>query len=174
MDSQQIELIGRNRLVNELLEAGLEVARPERDHGIDLIVYAEQPTFVAMPIQMKAASKESFNVDRKYEKTPNLLLVFIWNLRNGEEPATYALTYREAETVAETMGWTKTPSWNTGGKHGTKARGYGTRNPSSRLMELLKPFRMTPEKWREKITAAVHRQEGVSRPEEVMAVDVAP
>jgi hypothetical protein len=39
MDTQLTELIGRNWLVNELLRAGLEVATPLRDRGIDLIAY---------------------------------------------------------------------------------------------------------------------------------------
>ena len=41
MDSQQIELLGRHRLVEELLRAGLEVALPLRDHGVDLIAYRD-------------------------------------------------------------------------------------------------------------------------------------
>ena len=39
VDSQLIEIIGRNRLINELLRGGLEVATPLRDRGIDLIAY---------------------------------------------------------------------------------------------------------------------------------------
>ena len=34
-DSQVIELLGRNLLVAELLQAGLEVALPIRDRGLD-------------------------------------------------------------------------------------------------------------------------------------------
>ena len=41
VDSQVIELLGRNRLVSELLRAGLEVAIPARDRGIDLIAYLD-------------------------------------------------------------------------------------------------------------------------------------
>lgn len=36
VDTQLVELAGRNWLASELLRAGLEVARPERDRGIDL------------------------------------------------------------------------------------------------------------------------------------------
>lgn len=60
MDTQTLEIIGRNRLVNELLQAGLEIATPLRDRGIDLIAYLDihkdATSFVASPIQMKAAS----------------------------------------------------------------------------------------------------------------------
>src|SRR5205085_571466 len=61
-DGQIVELRGRNWLVGELLRAGLEVARPERDRGIDLIAYADLDAtgrFVARPIQMKAATGRS-------------------------------------------------------------------------------------------------------------------
>ena len=42
MDTQVVELIGRQYLIAELLVcAGLEVATPIRDPGIDLIAYAD-------------------------------------------------------------------------------------------------------------------------------------
>jgi len=54
MDSQTIEILGRNRLVDELLVAGLEVATLLRDRGIDLIAYvdlaADASKFAAVPI----------------------------------------------------------------------------------------------------------------------------
>ncbi|HEY2342877.1 MAG TPA: hypothetical protein VGH90_07605 [Chthoniobacteraceae bacterium] len=66
-DSQKVGLLGRNRLVDELLRANLEVAFPIRDRGIDLIAYADLSTsvtrYVARPIQMKAAWAESFVID---------------------------------------------------------------------------------------------------------------
>src|SRR5438876_7603876 len=41
VDTQIVELIGRHHLTAELLRAGLEVATPVRDRGIDLIAYAD-------------------------------------------------------------------------------------------------------------------------------------
>ena len=68
MDTQTIEILGRNRLVNELLVAGLEVAMPLRDRGIDLIAYVDLAAavskFAAVPIQMKAASERAFSIER--------------------------------------------------------------------------------------------------------------
>ena len=58
-DPQLVELRGRNWLTSQLLQAGLEVARPERDRGIDLIAYRdidEKQQFLAYPIQMKLCS----------------------------------------------------------------------------------------------------------------------
>jgi len=82
MDSQTIELVGRSQLTSELLRAGLEVALPLRDRGIDLVAYADTgdgvTAFTAVPIQMKAASERSFSIDRKYDKFPNLLHAYVW------------------------------------------------------------------------------------------------
>lgn len=42
LDSQTVEIIGRNRLIHDLLLAQLEIALPLRDRGIDLIAYKDQ------------------------------------------------------------------------------------------------------------------------------------
>ena len=42
LDTQSIEILGRNRLINELIGAGIEVAQPLRDRGIDLIAYLDR------------------------------------------------------------------------------------------------------------------------------------
>jgi hypothetical protein len=67
LDTQLVELAGRNWLASELLRAGVEIARPERDRGIDLIAYVDiderVERFVARPIQMKAATGAVFSLD---------------------------------------------------------------------------------------------------------------
>jgi len=77
-DSQVVELLGRNRLIEELLLAGLEVALPMRDRGIDLIAYADLAarveSFAACPIQMKASSEAAFGLHSKYGRVRNLSL----------------------------------------------------------------------------------------------------
>ena len=111
MDSQVVEILGRNKLVEELIRAGLEVSVPVRDRGIDLIAYADLFTnvqaFVARPIQMKAASNRSFGLDRKFAKFPNLLIAYVWHLDRAEAVATFALTYEEALVARGqlTSGW---------------------------------------------------------------------
>lgn len=147
-DTQIIELMGRNKLVNALLEAGLEVARPERDRGIDMIVYldiAKNKTFVARPIQMKAASRKSFGLDEKYKRINALLLVYVWHTHGGKDLEIYVLTYKEAFSVAKKMGYTETEFWR-------QKRRYSTSSPSQRLCELLEEYKMTSQKWKEKIT----------------------
>ena len=148
MDTQVIEILGRNRLVDELLLAGLEVALPERDRGIDLIAYVDlvdsAASFAAVPIQMKAASARSFVVDKKYERISNLVMAFVWGLQDPDHAQTFALTHNESVAVATEMGWTATPSWERGK--------YSTSAPSSKLCQLLQPYRMSPSAWRAKIS----------------------
>jgi hypothetical protein len=147
-DSQTVEIIGRNFLVSLLARDGLEVARPERDRGVDLIAYLDLDEsgggFTACPIQMKAATNESFSLMRKYEKFPQLLLVHIWHVHEPDNACSFALNYDEAFSVAETMGWTKTTSW-------IDRDGYSTTRPSKRLMKLLEPHRMEVGSWKRKV-----------------------
>ncbi|MGB3542438.1 hypothetical protein [Rubrivirga sp.] len=154
MDSQVVELLGRHCLADELLMAGLEVAYPARDRGIDVIAYADLDAqsgrFVACPIRMKASSGRRFGVHQKYEKFPNLVLAFVWNLCSPDEAETYALTYPEPVGVAKATGWTRTSSWIEKGGYSSK--------PSARLLELLEPYRMTPGQWREKVIALTSRE----------------
>src|SRR5689334_7125323 len=89
LDSQQVEILGCNRIKAALIEAGLEVATPERDNGIDLIVYrwsAEAAQFDACPVQIKAARDFSFGIDAKYERIPGLVMAFVVGVR-GEAHA---------------------------------------------------------------------------------------
>ena len=80
LDSQQVEILGRNLVKASLIEAGVEVATPERDNGIDLLAYRwnQNALFVTYPIQIKAASAFSFGMDRKYAKIPRLHSVGPW------------------------------------------------------------------------------------------------
>lgn len=148
MDSQIVEILGRNQLVGELLRAGLEVSVPVRDRGIDVIAYADLfttvPAFVARPIQMKASSNRSFGLDRKYARFPNLLIAYVWHLDRSEDVVTFALTYDEACRVLQEMGYANTTSWERGN--------YVNNEPGVELRRLLEPYRMTPGKWRERIT----------------------
>ena len=147
LDSQQISLIGRNLLVGELLHDGLEVARPERDRGVDLVAYVDihetGGPFIACPIQLKVGTDAAFAVDRKYERFPSLLIAYLWHLFEPAEFVSYCLTYPEAVAVAESMGWTSTASWAKGS--------YTPNNPSARLLDLLSPHRMGAGRWVEKI-----------------------
>lgn len=149
MDSQSVEIIGRNYLVSVLVSDGLEVARPERDRGVDLIAYLdldEAGRFVACPIQMKAATTASFSLHCKYERIAQLLLVYVWYANDPGQACAYALRYDEAKSIADQMGWTRTESWRRGG--------YSTTRPPRRLQTLLAPYRMGAGHWLRKVQEA--------------------
>jgi len=155
-DSQLTELIGRHFLIAQLVAGGLEVAVPVRDRGVDLIAYldlsAETKKFVSCPIQMKASQEARFGLDRKYEKIAGLLIAFVWHVEDPSKACVYALTYDEALSLLERGGHTKTASW-------TIKNAYSVPNPGESWLENLKPFKMTPARWRARIEAVVGKQD---------------
>lgn len=161
VDSQIIELLGRQRLIGDLLRDGLEVAVPVRDRGVDLIAYADLSKqvarFASSPIQMKAATMSAFCVDQKYERIVDLILAYVWHLEEPGKAVTYALPYAAAVQVAEKMGWAKTASW----QHG----GYTTTKPSKLLLDLLQEYRMSPGRWWELVVGQKTSAEPVLAPD---------
>lgn len=99
--------------------------------------------FVGCPIQLKAALRSCFSIDKKYEKFPNLILAYLWNVESQIEHVTFALTYAEAVSVADAMGYTGTASWSRGL--------YSVTKPGPRLARLLEPCRMSPPTWWKKV-----------------------
>jgi|SRR5581483_2011981 len=150
-DSQLTELSGRHFLIAQLVAGGLEVAVPVRDRGVDLIAYldlsAETKRFVSCPIQMKASQEARFGLDRKYEKIAGLLIAFVWHVEDPSRACVYALTYQEAFSLLEKRGHTKTASW-------TEKNGYSVPNPGEAWLKDLQAYRMTPDRWRERIESA--------------------
>jgi hypothetical protein len=142
-DPQIVELLGRQRLIAELLCDGLEVAIPTRDRGVDLIAYADLSKqvarFASRPIQMKAASERIFSVDQKYARISDLIVAYVWHLAGGHAAVTFALPYADVVKIAEEMRWTMTESWSKGR--------YVTMSPSDRLVTLLEPYRMSKGRW---------------------------
>jgi hypothetical protein len=146
-DKQRVEILGRNRLIDELMRDNVEVAVPLRDRGIDLIAYLDiadgLQSYVARPIQMKAAWSRAFAIQRKYAKFHDLIIAYVWNLGAAADAVTYALSYAEAVNIAERLGWTRTNSWQRGE--------YVSNTPSQALVELLEPFKMRAGSWQERL-----------------------
>jgi hypothetical protein len=144
LDTQATEILGRNALVNELVRAGLEVALPIRDRGVDLIIYSDRPdatqNFSAIAIQMKAASKKSFSINIKFARTAQLLIVYVWEIATNN-PRSFAVTYPQALKIATDCKFTETKAWLKGGS-------YVVGMPSKKLEKMLSEFEMTPESWR--------------------------
>jgi hypothetical protein len=146
-DSQLTEVFGKNLLISHLVSAGFEVAQPVRDRGVDLVVYKDgedAQNYVPCLIQLKASSHESFSLDKKYERFPHLLIAYVWNVQTPAQSNVYALTFNEALQVMEKKGYSKTDSWKNGGY-------YFVRNAGAKLKEILEPYKMTTERWREKL-----------------------
>lgn len=149
MDSQQTEILGRNLLITELVRAGVEVALPLRDHGVDLLAYVDideqekgagsKTKFTAVPIQMKAATATNFSLNKKYERLANLLLVYVWHV-GDDKPEFFALTYAQALSVAHASGWTTTASWGKGA--------YATTRVGKDIRVRLEPYRMYRDRWK--------------------------
>jgi hypothetical protein len=148
MDDQLLELCGKHRLTENLLGAGLEVAFPARDRGIDLIAYADTDRrlerFVAAPIQMKAATATCFSVDKKYSKFHEMLIAYVWNVSEPANTQIYVLTQQEAVDIATEMKYTATESW--------LGRGvYVVTRPGRKLVDRIRPHEASRAKWEEKI-----------------------
>jgi len=64
MDTQTVEIIGRNYLISQLVRDGLEVARPQCDSGVDLIAYLDPDEtgggLLACPILGQAERHDNF------------------------------------------------------------------------------------------------------------------
>lgn len=146
-DSQLVEIAGKHLLISRLVAAGFEVAEPLRDKGIDLIVYRDEKSFHARPVQMKASTQESFSLDRKYGKFSDLLIAYVWNVNAGDKGDVYLLTFEQALKVMDAKGYSKTDSW-------TKNGYYFVRNAGKELKDLLKPYRMQTQNLRQKILVA--------------------
>jgi len=154
-DTQLTELAGRFALISQLTGDGLEVALPIRDRGVDLIAYAEldeqDSPFAACPIQLKVTNGRRFELDRKYERVANLLLVYIWDMKDASKSRTYALTYAEALEVMRKKGFTETLSWKRGR--------YSVASPGTDLLKMLEQYRMRPKGWRSRILSAAKQKE---------------
>lgn len=140
MDTQQIEIIGRNFLVSLLISDGVEVAMPLRDRGIDVIAFqdiSEKGEFQAIPVQLKAFSKRGFGVYKKYEKFPGMLIAYLWHASEPLKSELYILSYDQALVIADEFGWTRTNSWMDKGN-------YITSNPSAALTQALAPYQYSP------------------------------
>ena len=144
-DTQITELAGLQCLISQLLKGRVEIATPLRDRGIDLIAFLDRedmPGFYACPIQLKANEEARFGLDKKYEHTPNLLMVYAWYVSN-DSPQLYALTYSEAEALLSKRGHTKKPTWT--------VKGTWSLRVNDPWLRMLSPYRMQPDKWRKKI-----------------------
>lgn len=150
LDTEGISIVAQNRLIEQLVQAGVDVAVPARRHGFDLIAYLvprdRSEHFGACPIRMKAAPGKAFGIDNTFESVANLLNVFVWGV-GSESTSIFALTNRELSAVADQLGYSLSPAFQKGL--------YPQQQTSKNLTEALEPFRMSVDSWRAKIASCV-------------------
>ncbi len=140
LDTQQVEIIGRNLLLSCCIADGIEVAQPIRDRGVDLIIFddiAEYTKFNSLPVQLKASSNRSFSINQKYARIPDLLMAYVWFSNDPVNARLYIMTYNDVLEISRSIGWLDTNSWLEGG-------GYSTQSPSKRLINTLEQYRYLP------------------------------
>jgi len=137
------EIIGKNWLCAQVLQAGLNISEPLIDDGIDLVVFAvnqsPKQSLIAKPIQLKTSKHETWGSDKKLGKVPNLIIVHVWNVYDLSKTEAYAFTYKEAIHILR-----KVNRGNFFKKHGKIRFAKITKS----LQKQLDKFRMTPEKWK--------------------------
>lgn len=141
---------GRRIFVSQVQAAGFKLAEPLNDESIDYLIYfaaGRNHELIAYAVKLKTSSSKTFYLYRKYAGIPRFLLVYVWNARGPEESSVYALTYGEALRVLEAKGYSKTESW-------IKEGGFSVTHAGSELKNLLEPFRMTRDRWQQKLRAA--------------------
>lgn len=125
----------------------MHVAVPLLPGDVDLFVYSNlgaDTNVIICPVRLRASATRSFSVDARYESIPNLIHVFIWGL-GGDQASIYALTHREAVFAAEELGYSLGSS--------PQKDLYATPHASRNLGDTMERYRMTPEKWTEKIAS---------------------
>jgi hypothetical protein len=104
-DGQLMEIAGRNWLVSQLIQCGIEVATPERDKGVDLIAYVETQRFRACRIQIKVSTDSAFVAYR--EQYSGMLMVYIWQIDNPQQTVAFAMRTAEARRIIKANRWDK-------------------------------------------------------------------
>jgi hypothetical protein len=141
---------GKSIFESQVQAAGLKLAEPLCDESIDYIIYSaagRNRELVSYAVKLKTSSSKTFYLYKKYADIPCFLLVYIWNARDSEESSVYALTYEEALQVLKAKGYADSDAW-------VKDGGYSVTHAGPELMEMLKPYRMTQELWRQKLQVA--------------------
>ena len=135
-----IEVHGVQRVIEALEAAGYQTELFQRTV---LRVHSEAFSVGSDPflIRVISATTEGFNISKKYQDIRDGLLAFVWYVNIPTQATIYAMTYEEALDIANKKGWTRTNSWQVGGA-------YSTTKPDRTLRNYLKPYAMTPDKWR--------------------------
>jgi len=131
----------------QLRKAGLRLAEPSKKNGIDYFISAETQADeegASFPVKLKTSIHEVFSLYKKESRIPRLLVAYVWHAKEPEASEVYALTYDEALEIVKSKPYFSSKSWIDEG-------GYSVTHAGAELKEMLKEYRMTPKKWRQRL-----------------------
>jgi hypothetical protein len=141
--------------------AGLEVALPRRDRGIDVIAYVDQErSFQALPIQVKASAGFRWVVNQKYGPFAEIVIAFALYLADEARAVAYVLPHTENVAIAERLGLTRRSATWLRPKRAAQGGYIWIDRPRSNLLAELERHRATPEVWR---SLVLHGVDALSR-----------
>ncbi|MDE2572011.1 MAG: hypothetical protein KGM44_05755 [bacterium] len=148
LDAQTISLLGRDKVIEQLHRAGLEVALPRRDRGIDIIAYADKAhTFQALPIQIKASAGFRWVVNEKYGSFADIVIAFVMHLGDEGRSVVYALPHAENLAIAERLGFTQRYATWLKPKRVNQGGYIWIDRPMPELLAALEPYRASTDGW---------------------------
>jgi hypothetical protein len=132
---------------SQVRKAGLRLVEPSKKNGIDYFLHAETPegeVVASLPVKLKTSIHEVFSLYKKESKIPELLMAYVWHAKDPDASEVYALTFDEALQIVKSKPYFSSKSW-------TDEGGYSVTHAGAELKALLKDYRMTPKKWRQRL-----------------------
>lgn len=145
-DTGATEILGRTWFTAELVRAGIEVARPERDIGVDLVAYTADAAWM-LPIQLKTIGLYGITVWQKYVGMPIGIVYVVLGDGDGgfggrAETIAYLLTPDQAWEMPAALGKKFDPEL-----HVT----YRFSDLTRALASKLEGYRVLPGTWEERL-----------------------
>lgn len=138
---------GKQVFEEQIKAAGLGLEKPPRPEDFDYLLYPRATRNgggAACRVELHTSANEGFGLWKKSLRTPRSIIAYVWRAQSRDEASIYALTYAEAYQIISDKGYINTYSWQELG-------GYSVSNAGAALKEMLARFRMTPERWEEKL-----------------------
>ena len=132
---------------SQVREAGLRLVEPSKKNGIDFFISSEahaDEEEASFRVKLKTSIHEVFSLYKKESRIPRLLMAYVWHANEPKDSEVYALTYKEALEIVKSKPYFTSKSWIDKG-------GYSVTHAGAELKEKLKGYRMTPEKWHQRL-----------------------
>ena len=158
MQPTQVEVLGRAWLTGQLLRVGIDLARPDRDTGVDLIAYPADLAWFC-PMQLKVVTGDGITVWRKYVGLP-LAVVYVFlgttdgGLGRRRDTQTFVMSPEQACDLPRRCRRHFAPEHLT----------YRFDPIHSALHELLELYTVADEQWHERLPGMARRPEAAEQP----------